>query len=175
MKRFVPTAIIAAGALAAGGIAIAASGSDGGDDSSPAATSSVSGSAPESTRMGSATVNLTDVEGFGAVLTDADGRTLYASDEEAADPDVLCVDACEQFWAPLDITTDAPTAGDGVTDLDVAERPDGSQQVTYEGRRLYTFTQEDPGQATGDGFSDDFGGQQFTWHVVVADTPGSSV
>jgi hypothetical protein len=32
--------------------------------------------------------------------------------------------------------------------------------------------EDEPGEVTGDGFSDAFGGQQFTWHVVGAD--GSS-
>jgi predicted lipoprotein with Yx(FWY)xxD motif len=48
----------------------------------------------------------------------------------------------------------------------VAERPDGTRQVTLDGRRLYTFVQDEPGEVTGDGFSDAFDGQQFTWHVV---------
>ena len=51
----------------------------------------------------------------------------------------------------------------------LAARPDGSQQVTFEGRRLYSFTQEGPGQASGDGLSDSFGGQPFTWHAAFVD------
>ena len=41
--------------------------------------------------------------------------------------------------------------------------------MTYEGHRLYTFTQDSPGKASGNGFSDTFGGQRFTWHAVVVD------
>jgi hypothetical protein len=39
-------------------------------------------------------------------------------------------------------------------------------QVTYNGKRLYTFTLDHPGQVTGDNFRDAFGGQAFTWHVA---------
>jgi hypothetical protein len=51
------------------------------------------------------------------------------------------------------------------------DRPDGSQQVTLDGAPLYTFTQEGPGEVTGDGASDSFGGEDFTWHAV---TPSGS-
>ncbi len=47
-------------------------------------------------------------------------------------------------------------------------------QVTYSGRPLYSFTQEGPGEVTGDGFQDAFGGQQFTWHVVSVGGGGGS-
>ena len=52
------------------------------------------------------------------------------------------------------------------------KRPDGEQQVTFRGRPLYTFTEEGPGQLTGDGFKDSFGGTSFTWRAVFA--PGGA-
>jgi hypothetical protein len=61
-----------------------------------------------------------------------------------------------------------------VTDLGTADRPDGTSQLTYQGHRLYTFADDSPGQATGDGDSDDFDGQQFTWHAVTTGMAGSS-
>jgi predicted lipoprotein with Yx(FWY)xxD motif len=168
MKRFLAPAIIAVGALAAGGITLAAAASDDGNDTAAPAAADASSSTPDSSSPSTATVNTAEIEGLGTVLTDADGRVLYAADEES-DPDVVCTDACEEFWAPLDAGDEAPTGASGVTELDVAERPDGSQQVTYDGHRLYTFTQEGPGEASGEGFSDTFGGQRFTWHAVVVD------
>jgi predicted lipoprotein with Yx(FWY)xxD motif len=174
MKRFLAPAIIAVAALAAGGIAIAATGSDDRDDTPTAASAqadddtSTQDSASSSTPGSPPTVNVIETEGLGAVLTDAGGQVLYAADEEA-DPDVVCTDACEEFWAPVDAGSGTPTGVAGLTGLDVAERPDGSRQVTHDGRRLYTFTLEGPGEATGDGFSDTFDGQLFTWHAVVVD------
>ena len=109
-----------------------------------------------------------EIEGVGTVLTDAAGQVLYTADEEAADPDVVCVDDCEGFWAPL-IAAAPPAAVSDTISFALAARPDGSQQVTFEGRRLYSFTQESPGQASGDGLSDSFGGQAFTWHAAFVD------
>ncbi len=62
------------------------------------------------------------------------------------------------------------TAASGVSGkLGTVKRPDGSTQVTLDGAPLYTFTEDPgPGQATGDGVMDSFGGQSFTWHVVSA-------
>jgi predicted lipoprotein with Yx(FWY)xxD motif len=168
MKRLLAPAIISAAALA-----LAACGSDDGDSGSAAAANTESASAPESPATTSAgstpTVSVTEIEELGPVLTDGEGRVLYVSDEEAADPEVVCTDACEEFWAPMEAGSEASTGASGVTGLDVFERPDGTMQVTHDGLRLYTFTLDDPGEATGEGLSDTFDGQRFTWHAVVVE------
>jgi predicted lipoprotein with Yx(FWY)xxD motif len=152
MKRLliVVAAVAAALALAACG----GGGSDSGNASTPSSN-------------GTATVSVEEIGDSGRVLVDSAGKALYESDEEA-DGSVVCTDACASFWEPLTIDSGAPT-GDGVPgELGVAERPDGTRQVTLDGRRLYTFVEDEPGEVTGDGFSDAFDGQQFTWHVVTA-------
>ena len=53
------------------------------------------------------------------------------------------------------------------------KRPNGGLQVTCQAKPLYTFTQEQAGQVTGDGFQDAFGGQHFSWHVVGVGNGGS--
>ena len=53
-------------------------------------------------------------------------------------------------------------------DFGTVKRPDGGNQVTYNGKLLYSFAEDKPGEVTGNGFQDAFGGQQFTWHVVHA-------
>jgi hypothetical protein len=78
-----------------------------------------------------------------------------------------------EAWPPLIAGTGTPT-GEGVTGLGVSDRPDGTSQVTYNGERLYTFAADSPGEATGDGDSDEFGSQQFTWHAVVVNASGAS-
>jgi len=47
-------------------------------------------------------------------------------------------------------------------------------QVTYDGKPLYTFTLDSqPGELTGNGVTDQFGGTQFTWHAAFT-TGGAS-
>jgi predicted lipoprotein with Yx(FWY)xxD motif len=153
MKR-----LLLAGAAVAAALTLAACG--GGNESSPADTAAPGGAA--------ATVSAVDIGGAGLVLVDSTGKALYASDEETAG-DVLCTEACTAFWTPLTIGAEQPTASSLPGALGVFERPDGARQVTYDGKLLYSFTEDEPGEVTGDGFADAFDGQQFTWHVVHAD------
>jgi predicted lipoprotein with Yx(FWY)xxD motif len=59
---------------------------------------------------------------------------------------VLCTDACATIWDPLTVSGEQPTAGDGLAGkLGVAERPDGAEQVTFDGRLLYRFVERGTG------------------------------
>jgi predicted lipoprotein with Yx(FWY)xxD motif len=137
-------------------LALAACGGGGADssDSSAAAPSN-----------NTATVSAEEIGDSGLVLVDSAGNALYTSEEEA-ESDVVCTEACADFWIPLTIEEGAPTGNAVPGNLGVVERPDGTRQVTLDGQRLYTFVEDEPGQVNGDGFSDAFDGQQFTWHVV---------
>jgi predicted lipoprotein with Yx(FWY)xxD motif len=121
------------------------------------------------------TVSSEQIGDAGTVLVDSDGKALYASNEEKGGK-VLCTDdACLAFWKPLTISGGAPTGSSLPGKLGVAQRPDGTRQVTYDGKLLYSFNEDQPGEVTGDGFMDAFGGQQFTWHVVQSNgSVGSS-
>ena len=120
-----------------------------------------------------ATVSVGGLGDSGSVLVDSAGKALYAADEEA-DRSVVCTGACTSFWIPLTIDEGAPSGNSLPSELGVVERGDGTRQVTFDGKRLYTFVDDEPGEVTGDGFSDAFDGQQFTWHVVsVGDAPDS--
>jgi predicted lipoprotein with Yx(FWY)xxD motif len=115
------------------------------------------------------TVSVADVQGVGAVLVDSQGDALYSPDQESGGK-VLCTDACTSIWVPLTVSGgDRPAGSSDVSSkLGVVQRPDGSDQVTYDGKPLYTFV-EDPGPrtVTGNGFEDSFGGTSFTWHVAA--------
>lgn len=140
---------------AASAVALAACGG-GSSDSMPAAA-------------GSETVSVEAVDGVGDVLVDAQGDALYSPDQEAGGK-VLCTGACASIWEPLTLPDgDQPTGSSGVNaKLGTVERPDGSNQVTFEGKPLYTFAEDpEPGTVTGDGFTDAFGGMSFTWHVAA--------
>jgi predicted lipoprotein with Yx(FWY)xxD motif len=152
--------LLVVGAIVAA-VALAACGSGGGGSAATAASG-----------MGAGTVAVQNIGGAGRVLVDSSGQALYASDQEANGM-VLCTGACESFWAPLNAKGGQPT-GSVPGKLGVVKRPDGSQQVTYNGMPLYSFTQEGPGQVTGDGFHDAFNGQQFHWNVVSVGGGGSS-
>jgi len=147
-------------------LALAACGGAGYDssDSSPAAQSG----------NDTATVSVEELGDSGRVLVDSAGKALYAADEEA-DSSVVCTGACTSFWIPLTIDGGAPSGNSLPSELGVVERGEGTRQVTFDGKRLYTFVEDEPGEVTGDGFSDAFDGQQFTWHVVsVGDAPDSN-
>jgi predicted lipoprotein with Yx(FWY)xxD motif len=162
MKR-----LLISGAAVAAVLALAACGSGGGGNggSSPGAMAS---------SAGSTTVSSAQIGDKGNVLVDSAGKALYASDEETGGM-VLCTDACLSFWTPVTVNGGKPTDGSLPGKLGIVKRPDGTRQVTYDGKLLYSFNEDQPGEVTGDGFVDAFGGQQFTWHVVQSNgSSGSS-
>jgi predicted lipoprotein with Yx(FWY)xxD motif len=113
-----------------------------------------------------ATVSVSTVDGVGQVLVDADGAALYAADQEA-DGAVMCTGSCEVAWEPLTVTGD-PVGGEELTGrLGVVTRPDGTRQVTFDGRLLYRFADDSTGKVTGNGVSDSFEGEDLTWHVAT--------
>jgi predicted lipoprotein with Yx(FWY)xxD motif len=146
-------------ALAVGALAITGCG---GDDQDAGAGAAASGGI----------VSVADVDGT-EVLADSQGRTLYTAPVEEGGK-ILCVDACTSFWEPVIASPDdADRAADELgADLSVLERPDGDQQLTFDGLPLYTFTEEGAGELQGDGFVDDFQGTHFEWQA--ARTDGSS-
>jgi predicted lipoprotein with Yx(FWY)xxD motif len=121
--------------------------------------SSDSGDATASS--GSATVSSNDGQ-----LVDSSDAPLYSSDQEKSGK-VMCTGGCTTIWLPLKAPSGNPTAGDGVSgELGVVKRPDGSRQVTLDGRPLYRFAEDgSDGKATGDNLTDSFSGQKFTWHA----------
>jgi predicted lipoprotein with Yx(FWY)xxD motif len=123
------------------------------------------------------TVSVQQVDGIGDVLVDRDGAALYTADVEAKG-EILCTGGCVDFWIPLEAGSAAPTGSDDVTgDLATVERPDGGTQVTYDGKPLYRFSEDtEPGEVTGNGFTDDFDGRTFTWQAatVEGDASGGS-
>ena len=101
------------------------------------------------------------------LLVDSTGAALYTSEQEKSGT-VMCTGGCTQIWLPLKAPAKGqPTAGDGVSGkVGTVKRPDGTTQVTLDGRPLYRFAEDtEKGKATGDNVSDSFGGQKFTWHA----------
>ena len=88
---------------------------------------------------------------------------------------VACTGPCTKIWVPLTVPSGTTPSSDNSSvqgKLGTVKDPDGQTQVTFGGKPLYTFVQDSPGQATGDGFTDSFGGTSFTW--TAATSGGSS-
>jgi predicted lipoprotein with Yx(FWY)xxD motif len=113
-------------------------------------------------------VATSDISGVGRVLVDRSGKPIYTSDQEASGKIVCATSGCTSFWMPVVAGKQMPTDESRTGKLGVVKRPDGSMQLTANGRPLYTFSEDSPGKSTGDGFQDDFNGHHFTWHVVRA-------
>ena len=145
---------VAVAVVVAAVVSIAAYAGGGDGDAPPAA-------APAANAVTVSTQQIGDDE----VLVDSSGRALYAADQETAAGRVLCGEGCTSFWEPLTVS-ETPTGDSVSAELDVVSRPDGDMQVTLDGKLLYTFVEDEPGEVTGDGFEDAFDGQTLTWHVV---------
>jgi predicted lipoprotein with Yx(FWY)xxD motif len=108
-------------------------------------------------------VGTKDVPGVGTVLVDTAGKTLYFTDSDQSGA-IKCVADCTQLWQPA-------KAPDNVlgTNLGMVARPDdGTNQLTYQGHPIYTFSldsQDKP--VSGNNTTDSFGGVDFTWHAVI--------
>ncbi|MCI0689879.1 MAG: hypothetical protein L0Y54_21965 [Sporichthyaceae bacterium] len=109
----------------------------------------------------------------GTVLVDANGRTLYFTDQDS-ESTIACLDECARIWAALTVPAGTtPVAAPGLPGtLGAMARPDGATQVTYDGKPLYTFTLDQAGAVGGDGLSDNFGPTTFTWHAIFTSGGG---
>jgi predicted lipoprotein with Yx(FWY)xxD motif len=118
-------------------------------------------------------IQISQDEGFGQYLTDAEGRALYVflADDETFSADgqkiSSCYDECAENWPPLLARVEA-VAGEGVDAslLNVIERSDATAQVRYNNWPLYYFSgDENPGDINGHAI-EAFGAR---WHLISAE------
>jgi predicted lipoprotein with Yx(FWY)xxD motif len=115
------------------------------------------------------TVSLASVSGVGKVLVDSKGFALYSPAQEKGGA-IRCTGSCASIWLPLTVKG-SPQGGSGLS-LGTVMRPDGKTQVTFNGKPLYRFAEDNsPKSVSGNGVSDNFGGKSFTWHVA---SPGKT-
>ena len=120
---------------------------------------------------GGQTVQEQNVGSMSNVLTDSSGKVLYVSDQEGGGKLLCTTSACTAIWVPLTVASGQQPSWPSslASHLSTVMRPDGSSQVAWDGKPLYTFSfDHGAGQVTGDGKQDSFGGTSFTWHVATA-------
>jgi predicted lipoprotein with Yx(FWY)xxD motif len=100
---------------------------------------------------------------LGEILADADGRTLYAFLQDTENTS-NCEGECAQLWPPL--TVDGPldgASGPDESQFGTTARPDGTLQLTLDGRPLYRYAGDKAaGDTNGQGFKD-------IWFVLKPD------
>jgi predicted lipoprotein with Yx(FWY)xxD motif len=104
----------------------------------------------------SAAADNTPLKKTDGVMVDSAGMTVYTFDKDTANSGKsACTGACVSVW-PAVAAGDAPVAAP----YSVITREDGSKQLAYKGKPLYTYAKDKkPGARAGDNFKD-------AWHVV---------
>src|SRR4051812_47725518 len=137
----------------------------GGSSNSDSNSSNAASTAPVASSSASDTVSTKSVSGVGTVLVDSKGMVLYTNDQDTGSK-IACTGECLSFWTPVNAPSGGqPTSADSSVQAKLGVT---SGQVTLDGQPLYTFVQDSPGQATGDGFMDSFGGTTFTWTAAAS-------
>lgn len=149
------TAAACGSSASTGGGSSSGSGGYGGSAPSRAPAAAATGAAP--------TVSVAKT-GLGDTLVDGQGRVLYLFEKDTGAAST-CAGSCAGVWPPY--AGPAPHAGAGATAALVGSfaRPDGSQQVSYNGHPLYYYVGDaKPGDTRGEGLNQ-FGAK---WYVLGA-------
>ncbi len=100
---------------------------------------------------------------IGNYLVDANGMTLYYLDGESTST-IKCNGMCLSFWPAFDVKNIVAPSGLNPSDFQIFKRPDGSEQVAYDGKPLYYFVRDSHrGDITGNDLKDPFG----IWYAVI--------
>jgi predicted lipoprotein with Yx(FWY)xxD motif len=113
------------------------------------------------------TVSSTTINGA-KVLVDPTGAALYTNDQDTGGKPKCVTSDCAAVWVPLTVPAgQQPTAGPGVSGSISTVSVGGKDQVTLNGKPLYTFALDGRGESHGNGLQDSFGGTHFSWHSAV--------
>ena len=142
--------------VAASAVFVAACGSSQSAPTTTPAPAARSGPSNSALKLGSATLPK-----VGSVFTGPNGMTLYyfTSDTPTA---TSCTGQCAVVWPPLVVPAGStPVLSSGLSGpVTIIKRPDGSNQVSYEGHLLYYYQGDTtPGQDRGQGV-------EGTWFVL---------
>jgi predicted lipoprotein with Yx(FWY)xxD motif len=83
---------------------------------------------------------------FGEMLFDSDRQAIYVYENDRED-ETRCFGECARAWPPV-YAQGEPQTGRGLDAdlLGTIRRPNGRRQVTYDGRPLYYYVDEAPGE-----------------------------
>ena len=118
----------------------------------PTTKPAVTTTAPASASTAAAAEVKLATTSLGMVLVDADGRTLHLDSSDTQNKPSTCEQTCATTWPPL-VAAKLPTAGTSVTagKLTLLTRPDGTEQVAYNGWPLYLYSKDTKaGDVTGE-------------------------
>jgi predicted lipoprotein with Yx(FWY)xxD motif len=146
-------------------VVLAACGSSG-SKTKTTATTTASSTATTTAAAAGASINVGQTS-LGAVLVNAQGRTLYHLTTESATA-IKCTGQCANTWPPVTVASGQPQAGAGVTGtLTVVDRPDGTKQAAFDGQPLYTYAGDSKaGDTNGEGISG-------VWHAIKVGAAGA--
>ena len=105
------------------------------------------------------TVMIVQKSAIGFVLAEANHAVVYTYDKDKAGEPPTCTGTCAQTWLPATGTPQAGPADHFPGQFGLIKRADGTEQITYEGKPLYTLAGAKPLLTTGNG-------QGGVWHVV---------
>ena len=153
--------------LAAGVLAVSACASSGSKGPAPSNVAAQSAAAQSATTVSTApptsataapaspTLAIGTTTKLGQVVVDQSGRTTYVFDKDTPGTTTsACTGACASLWLAV-TATGTPSAAAGISGtVGVITRPDGTRQVTLNGRPLYVFNGDHAaGDANGDGIA----------------------
>lgn len=115
----------------------------------------------QSTIAQDAAVQVASNAEYGAILTDAAGKTVYLFTMDTKPGESACTGDCATAWPPVP-ASDAMALPEGVPgSLGAIDRADGAKQLTYNDIPLYTFVDDDE---AGDVYGEAVGGVWFVVH-----------
>jgi len=105
---------------------------------------------------------------LGKVLVDGDGRTLYLDTDDTQNKPSTCTSTCQVEFPPL-IASKLPSVAGGLSaaKLSLLKRPDGTEQIAYNGWPLYVHDKDTK--------AGDVTGQSITGPFFAIDSTGAAI
>lgn len=139
-------AIVVVGILGFVGYSAYISDSENTETTSEQAPQTVASEDTQEQVLTSGTVITTGASDFGTMLFDSNNQAIYIWEvEDSSIPE--CYGDCAVAWPPV-LTSGAPVASGEVSGdlLGTTTRTNGATQVTYNGKPLYYYADEEPGE-----------------------------